>query len=172
MISKIRIGVVIGLVIVIIAGGATLFFRLNSDSYPIEISLPPVSDDIEVYISGEVQIPGVYILPEGSRIVDLVELAGGFTGVADSIAVNPAGILRDGARIHILAEGESSQKININTADAWLLDALPGIGETLAERIVEHRLQNGPFGSIDDLKQVKGVREATIEKIRDKIAVR
>ena len=170
--GKVQTVIALLLVISIIAGGIVLVFELNRDSYAIDISLPALSVDIEVHISGEVQNPGLYLLPEEARMADLVVAAGGLTTAADSTAVNPAAILRDGAQIHVPTEGESVQKININTAEAWLLDALPGIGETLAERIVWFRVENGPFSCIDDLKNVEGIRQSTIEKIRDKIALR
>ncbi|MBT9163708.1 MAG: ComE operon protein 1 [Chloroflexi bacterium] len=67
--------------------------------------------------------------------------------------------------------GEAPQRININTADAWLLQALPGIGEVWAERIIKYRTEHGPFESIEDLKKVPDFRDSTFEKLKDKITV-
>ncbi|MBM3133245.1 MAG: ComEA family DNA-binding protein, partial [Chloroflexi bacterium] len=126
----------------------------------------------EVHVSGEVQNPGVYVLNEGTRVTDAIESAGGFAADADRSTINLAKVLRDGDQVHVYKTGESSQRININTADAWLLEALPGIGEKTAEKIIAHRTENGPFESVDELKEAGIVGEATFEKIKDMIAVR
>jgi competence protein ComEA len=170
--NKIRVGVIIGLLIVIIAGGVVLILKLNTESHSIEITLPTPSQEIEVYVSGEVPNPGVYVLNEEARVADAVEAAGGFASGADQAAINLARSLRDGAQVHVPKVGESSQLININAADAWLLEVLPGIGETLAQRIVDYRAEHGPFESIDDIKKVEGIHETTYEKLKDKITVR
>ena len=170
--SKIRIGLIIGLLIAIIAGGVVLILKLNTASYPIEITLPTPSQEIQVYVSGAVQTPGLYVLNEKARAADAIEAAGGFAPDADQAAVNLARNLRDGDQVQVPKTGESSQLIDINTAEVWLLSALPGIGDTLADRIVTYRIQNGPFESIDDLKKVEGIRGATYEKLKDKITVR
>jgi len=170
--SKIRLVLIIGLLIAIIAGGVVLILKLNTASYPIEITLPTPSQEIEVYVSGAVQTPGLYVVNEKARVADAIDAAGGFTPDADQEAVNLARSLRDGAQIQVPRTGESSQLIDINTAEAWLLTALPGIGDTLAERIMAYRVQSGPFESIDDLKKVEGIRDATYEKLKDKITVR
>ena len=169
--EKLRTPIILALLIAILAGGVVFFLRQNTASYPIEITLPPLSEEIEIHVSGEVQNPGIYTLNEGARVADAIGAAGGFAPDADQSAINLARNLRDGAQVHVPKTGESSQRININTADVWLLDALPGIGETLAERIIEYRIQNGPFESIDDLQKVKGISTSTFEKIKDKITV-
>ena len=148
-----------------------LILRQNTSSCPVEIILPTPSEEIEVYVSGEVQRPGVYVLNESARMDDAIEAAGGFTSEADQSAVNLAGILRDGDQVRVYRIDESSALININTADAWLLEALPGIGPSTAEAIIEHRTANGPFESINDLKEVKGIGASTLEKLAGKITV-
>jgi len=169
--NRFRIPIVLVLLVVIIVGGVMLILRQNTSSCPVEIILPTPSEEIEVYISGEVQSPGVYLLNESARVDDAIEAAGGFTPEADHSAINLAGVLRDGEQVHIYRIGESSALININTADAWLLEALPGIGPSTAEAIIEHRIANGLFKSIDGLKEVKGIGDSTLEKIADKITV-
>jgi competence protein ComEA len=103
---------------------------------------------------------------------DAVEAAGGFTSAADCGSVNLAGTLRDGEQVHIYKLGEAPQRININTAEAWLLEALPGIGEALAQKIIDYRTVNGPFQQIEDLMNVDGIGLSVFDKVKDKIAVR
>ena len=169
--EKLRLPLMIVLLATALAGGVLLILRQNTSSCPVEIMLPTPSVEVAVYVSGEVQSPGNYILSESSRVADAVEAAGGFVAEADRSAINMARVLRDGDHIHIYKAGESTQLININTAESWLLEALPGIGETTANVILEYRLQEGPFDSIEDLKKVKGIGDSTFEKLRDKITV-
>ena len=169
--NRLRIPIILVLLVVVIVGGVMLIFRQNTSSSAVEIILPTPSGEKEVYVSGEVQNPGVYFLNESARVDDAIDAAGGFTTEADQSAVNLAGMLRDGAQIHVYKIGESSARININTAEAWLLEALPGIGPSTAEAIIEYRSTNGPFESIDGVKEVKGIGDSTFEKIADKITV-
>jgi competence protein ComEA len=137
-----------------------------------EITISPPSPEISVYVEGEVVNPGVYVLDQGALISDAIEVAGGFTSDADQSSVNLSATPKDGMQIHVYRAGEVPQKVNINIAEVWLLEPLPGIGETLAQRIVDYRIANGYFQSIDDLKQVDGIGASVFEKIKDKITVR
>ncbi len=169
---KLRTPIILALLAVILAGGITLILKQNTSSCPVEIELPTPSEEIGVYVSGEVRNPGMYTLKESARTADAIEAAGGFTTDADESAVNLAGILRDGDQVYACKVGESSMRININTADTWLLEALPGIGPATAEAIIGYRIENGPFVTIDDLKSVKGIGDSALEKIEGKITVR
>ena len=169
--EKLRTPIIFVLIVAILAGGVIFILRQNTSSGSLEILLPTPSEEIKIHVSGEVHSPGIYFLEDMGRVADAIEAAGGFTSDADQSAVNLARTLRDGAQVHVLKSGETSQLINLNTAEAWLLDALPGIGETTAQRIIEHRTEIGPFESIDDLKKVTGIGESTFEKIEDKITV-
>jgi competence protein ComEA len=140
---------------------------------------------IVVYISGAVRVPDVYRLPAGARIKDVVLAAGGLADDADAAAINLAARLADEQHIHVprlgeappqpatAAEGgapsgeqnEQGALIDLNQADVNDLEALPGVGQAIAERIVAYREANGPFASVDDLKQVKGIGPALFEKI-------
>ncbi|MDI6617391.1 MAG: helix-hairpin-helix domain-containing protein [Clostridiales bacterium] len=137
------------------------------------------------YITGEVKKPGLYKLKQGSRISDLVGLAGGFSDNADTGSVNLAEKLKDEEHIKIPSK-ESGQnnddqktspikdgKISINTASADELDEfLPGIGKSYAANIVEYRNKNGPFKSIDELSNVRGIGNGKrFESIKDMLAV-
>ncbi|MFC2058175.1 helix-hairpin-helix domain-containing protein [Chloroflexota bacterium] len=160
------------LVAVILAGLAIFLYRQTSLPHATEITISPPSPNIQVHIEGAVVNPGVYSLNVADRIADAVEAAGGFSDDADREAVNLAAMLSDGDRVYIHSTGEVPQKININTADVWLLDALHGIGEELAQDIIDYRTENGPFQAIEDLTSVTGIGLALFELIKDKITVR
>lgn len=168
--DKYRTPLVVLAIALIIIGAAVFFYRHTSLS-STEIVISPPSQDIYVHVEGEVANPGVYKLQQSDLLADAVEAAGGFTPEADSGAINLAAPLRDGEQVHVYKVGEMPQKININTAEAWLLQALSGIGETLAQRIVEYRTAKGPFLSIEDLKNVEGIDSSAFDKIKDKITI-
>jgi competence protein ComEA len=92
-----------------------------------------------------------------------MQAAGGTTGSA-----NPSGLR---LYIPVVGEAQQPQKVNINRAEMWLLEALPGIGETLAQRIIDYRQQNGPFRNIKELTKVAGIGTAKYEQIADLITV-
>lgn len=137
---------------------------------------------IAVYVTGAVLRPDVYTLPEGSRLKDALLAAGGATAEADLDALNLAAPLRDGERVHVPAQGaaplsaptgaQPAGPVNINRATAAELEALPGLGPTLAQRIVEDRQANGPYESVDQLLRVRGIGPALLEKLRPHVAVR
>jgi competence protein ComEA len=147
-------------------------YRQTSSPSSAEIIIFPPSPEISVYVEGEVANPGAYMLLTGDHVADAVEAAGGFTVVADQGSANLAATLRDGEQIHIYKLGDIPQKININTAEAWLLESLPGIGETLAQRIIDYRIVNGYFQRIEDLENVRDIGTSVFDKVKDKIAVR
>jgi len=163
--------IIVLIVVLITAGGAVLIYRLTALPGSNEILISPPSPEIAVYVEGEVASPGVYILQEGSLVEDAVEAAGGLTSDASQLALNLAAPVRDGDRIHIYGLDDVPQKVNLNTAEAWLLEALPGIGEVLSQRIIDYREENGPFMRIDDLKMVEGIGPAAFDKLKDLITV-
>ena len=138
---------------------------------------------IQVHVAGEVNKPGVYKLDEGSRIMDAVTAAGGFTAKADQNSLNLAKVLEDGEQILInsvdASLNQSSQsnsatnngKVNINTADLTLLQTLNGVGPSTAQKIIDYRNANGKFKAIEDLKKVSGIGDKTFEKFKDQICV-
>lgn len=141
--------------------------------------------NIYVYMCGCVVNPGVYVCADGTRLFQLVELAGGFTAEADKNSVNLVLAAEDGQRVYIPALGEAvadsaggvasdgsvKTKVNINTADKSELMTLPGIGESRAADIVAYRQKNGRFASTKDIMKVSGIKEAAYEKIKDYIKV-
>lgn len=154
---------------------------------------------IIVHITGEVKNAGIIELPEESRIADAIEQAGGVTEEADLDQVNLAFVLSDGQKIYIpnkkereaneekayitaesgnnviikdKVEGGKKQKVNINEAKQEDFEELPGIGPSIAKKIIEYREQNGKFTSIDELQEVKGIGEAKLENIKEYITVK
>jgi competence protein ComEA len=170
--ERYRAFIIVFLIAVTLMGVAVFLYRQTSLPHSEEIAILPPSPQIYIYIDGEVVSLGVYTLEQGDKVADAVEAAGGFTADADRGAVNLAAGLRDGEQVHIYKIGDVPQKININTAEAWLLESLPGIGETLAQRIIDYRTANGHFQSIEDLNNVEGIGSAVFDKVKDKIAVR
>lgn len=156
-------------------------------------------DTIIVHITGEVKEPGIKELPDEARIADAIEAAGGVTENADLDEVNLAFVLSDGQKIYIPNKNEKEisgeivyitagsgnnvivedkvergkkQKVNINEAKQEDFEQLPGIGPSIAKKIIEYREQNGKFTSIDELQEVKGIGEAKFENIKEYIMVK
>lgn len=127
---------------------------------------------ISVQVQGAVASPGVYSLPEGSRVKDAVEAAGGVSEKGDADSVNLAAYAEDGMTVTVGEEVirlSPGNRININTATAEELTALPGIGPVKAQSIVEYRAQIGGFTSVDQLTDVKGIGVKTRDSIKDLI---
>ena len=145
---------------------------------------------IYIDVGGEVNIPGLYCLPEGSRVNDAIIIAGGVTEKADLSEVNLAYILSDALKITIpQKESEikkkktiiskninvssnnstESSKVNINTATKDQLKTLSGIGDSTAEKIIKYREENGVFSNIEELKNVSGIGESKYNKIASNI---
>ena len=134
-----------------------------------------------VYVCGAVCSPGMYELPIGSRVGDAIEKAGGFAENA-ATAYNLAEKVKDEQMIQVLTTEESSQiqmgkgesedgRIDLNTASAEQLMTLPGIGKSKAESIIAYRTEHGSFQSIEDLKNITGIKEGVFVKIKDSITV-
>lgn len=183
------------LVVSVGVNGALVWWAWRVPAEPLVLVEPtpaptPTPVPLTVYVSGAVKQPGVYQLPAGSRVVDAVAAAGGMTDEAVPEAVNQAAPLQDGVQVHVpsreevsagapvvsQARGPSSTAgagglVNINTAGPDELEALPGIGPTLAARIVEDRMANGPFTTVEELTRVKGIGNKLLERLRPYITV-
>lgn len=135
---------------------------------------------IIVHVAGEVNRPGVYVLPEGARVHDALQAAGGAGELGDPHALNLAEPLQDGRRVYVPKVGEEINeaaqpddgRININTASAGELEELPGIGPAKAAAIVSYREKNGPFRTAEDLVNVPGIGPKTLENMRESITLR
>jgi competence protein ComEA len=137
-----------------------------------------------VDVAGWVRRPGVYEFAEDDRVIDAIERAGGARKGADLAALNLAAPLADGTQVLVPRSGGSASGatvgatspdgtslINVNTASAIELEALPGVGEVLAAAIVQYRTEHGPFATVDDLVDVSGIGPSTLEEIRDHTTV-
>ena len=182
----------IGLVVAALVAGIAVVYALyqafdERSAPPIVIEDAAATLPVVVEMRGEIEAPGVYELAPEARLQDALAAAGGLTEEADLSTVNLARRLRDGELIVILAlpvpgstpmlplseagdaadVDESRARININTATAEELEALPGVGEVIATRIVAYREQNGPFRSVDDLIHVEGIADRAIDDMRE-----
>lgn len=137
-----------------------------------------VRDDEElgtvcVEVLGEVTKPGKYRVKENSRVCEAIYDAGGITQSADVEDMDLTAIVTDGLKITVPAAETAVDyddlSVNINTADKAVLCLLPGVGEVLAERIIEYRENNGGFAAPEDIMRVKGVGEKNFEKMKDYI---
>jgi competence protein ComEA len=128
-----------------------------------------------VYVSGAVATPGVFTLPDGSRVEDAILASGGFVAGAVKDRINLAAPLADGQQIDvpglISTNHINAGRVNINTASVSELDALPGIGLTTAQAIVDFRIQNGPILFIQDIQNVPGVGSATFNGFKDYVTI-
>lgn len=140
---------------------------------------------VVVYISGAVRRPDVYQLPAAARVKDAVLAAGGLAEDADADTINLAEHITDAQHIHIPRQGETTAAstgdastpdstaalLNINTASTAELETLKGIGKALAQRIVDYRAENGPFQTVEDLRNVKGISAGVFDAIEPLITV-
>lgn len=146
-----------------------------------------------VDVAGCVNAPQICYLKEGSRVADAIAAAGGFTDNAATSSINQARVLVDGEQLYVPSTeevtsaqgagsagvassaagvvGADSGKVNINTADVSQLQTISGIGESKAKKIIAYRDANGPFASVDDLVNVSGIGEKTLESIRESICI-
>jgi competence protein ComEA len=133
-----------------------------------------------VHVVGEVNIPGMYELPQNSRLIDAVMAAGGLAANAGECGVNLARYVKDGEQINIPASQDgcnpqpgnvSGQPVSLNQGTAEQIDTLPGIGPTLAQRIVQWRESNGGFNSIEQLNDVSGIGDKLYAGIKDLVAL-
>ncbi len=139
--------------------------------------------ELVIDVVGKVTEPGIVTVPQGSRVFEAIEAAGGLKGKVDTTALNMARVLVDGEQILVGLEpavvpgtsgapgSASSPKVNLNSATTEQLDTLPGVGPVTARAIVDWRSKNGRFASVDDLLDVKGIGDATLAELRDLVTV-
>lgn len=181
------------LVIALFSAGIT-YYRLNNQDIDIIDNEEELTDNtpnsiITVYVSGEVNKPGLIQIDSNARVSDAITACGNFTPLADKNAINLAQKLSDGTHIQVPTiknsanttsstnnssnspNDKSNDLVNINTATKEELDTLPGVGPATAEKILNYRQEHGNFQSIEDLKNVKGIGEAKFNKLQDKISI-
>lgn len=160
-----------------------------------------ISAYITVYVSGEVVKPGVYVLLATARVIDALQAAGGATNKADLVVVNLAAPLVDAAQVFIPRMGSTPRVtlprphaginlpiaggsggaggsatsaagiVDINSATLSDLDALPGVGPSTAQAIIDYRVANGPYASVDDLLNVRGIGPSKLAAMRARVRV-
>lgn len=151
--------------------------------------VPTVSDEVVVHVAGAVRRPGLVVLPVGSRVADAVEAAGGARRGTDLIALNLARPLVDGEQVLVGAPGGAADApapgsggpgapgpapgdlVDLNTADQALLETLPGVGPVTATAILDWRAEHGGFTAVDELLEVDGIGEATLEDLAPLVTV-
>ncbi|WP_412097985.1 helix-hairpin-helix domain-containing protein [Halobacillus litoralis] len=175
------------IVIVVTAGFFVFHTQAESDTAMVEragqdVSVVTVDEqideqaDMKVDVKGEVVRPGVYSIESGMRVNDVILLAGGMTDKADPTSVNLAQLLQDEMVILVSSEQaaisvQGTGQIVINQATQEEIQTLSGIGPSKAEAIVMYREENGPFQSKEDLLEVSGIGEKTLEAIEEEIRV-
>ena len=170
-ILNITYGVLIGLL------AAGVIWLLVSPARGEEVTLLPTATPgmLTVYVSGAIATPGVYSLPVGSRVEAAVKAAGGLLPGAETNNINLAMLVTDGEQINVPGIVDTSHvsagRVNINTATLNQLNALPGIGPTTAQAILDYRLEHGAFQVIQQIENVPGVGPATFAGIQDYISV-
>jgi competence protein ComEA len=190
-------GEIIGLValIAVTLGGAGVWY-VRSLPRPVEVATAPSGETasapasaspspevvVLVDVAGWVRRPGVYEFTEGARVIDAIDAAGGARSGALLEALNLAAPLTDGTQILVPREGQEGAApvtggavagglVNVNSAIATELEELPGIGEVIAQRIIDYRTENGPFATVDELLEVSGIGDVILESIRELVTV-
>ena len=155
---------IIILLVAIIATGGTVVWSRYSGSQPVEISMPSGQElPGRIYVSGAISNPGFYPVKAADSLADIIQAAGGTTEGADL----------SNLKVYVPRLGEEiqPQKIDLNRAEAWLLEALPSIGEVRTQAIIDYRRQNRPFHNISELTKVEGIGITTYEQIKQLITV-
>ncbi|MES1037786.1 helix-hairpin-helix domain-containing protein [Bacillus pumilus] len=147
------------------------------------------SSSIFVEVKGAVKKPGVYMFQTDARVEEAIRRAGGFTSKADTIEINQAAKLEDSMMIYVRKQGEAErqtqttgagapsgnekgQGVNVNQADAAELQTINGIGPAKAEAIIAYREEHGEFQQIEDLRNISGFGEKTIERLKNELTVK
>lgn len=189
-----RLGRTILILLILIIALVIRLSNINRSGNQIDVSEVTqgemLTSEMYVDISGEVNKPGVYIVEDGTRLYEVIEKAGGLTDKANTVQINQAGYVEDGEKIIIpsISDGNTELNIsdisgtstkqasstngliNINTASKDQLMSITGVGEVIADRIIEYR-KSKKFKSIEDIMNVKGIGNATYEKMKSEICV-
>lgn len=192
--------VLLGILAGFALAGILFFVARAPAGEAIVLQAAPTKSPVAVHVIGAVPRPGLYEFAEGSRVQDAIDAAGGLLTSADAASINLAALLEDGQQLNIpyqtgqevvsddsapldLPNDEEepatpldedsidTELVNINTATKDELDSLPGIGPTIAQRIIDYRNENGAFNTIEEIMNVSGIGSATFEEIQDLITV-
>lgn len=181
----------------VLAGAVVAFVRARPQAAPAPLAAPVAAPSpspaasparLFVHVAGAVRRPGVYEFGAGARVIDAVRAAGGASRGADLNAINLARLLADGERVYVPRRGEApppdpggpataggaagaQAKVNLNTASPAELEALPGVGPVLAQRIIDYRTRHGPFRTVRDLLKVEGIGPKKFAAIEPHVTV-
>ncbi|WP_214782250.1 helix-hairpin-helix domain-containing protein [Exiguobacterium sp. s183] len=184
--------VIIGVVVVLFLGVGYLFYSKEPDERVVDEFIVESEEvvpaetverlEIVVYVTGAVESPNVYTVPEGARVGDVLSLAV-LTDEADPEQLNLAQLLVDGVKIIVPKKGEApiaqevpsteleANGVHVNSATKDELMSVPGIGPAKADAILNHLKENGPFKTYEDLGDVKGFGEKTLESMKPYLLV-
>ena len=162
------------------SGGVVSAAPLTGSQAGGEASVAHEAGDLVVHVAGAVRHPGLYRLPDGSRVTDAIERAGGPSREATVDAINLAARLADGQQVQVPgraapvasaagapAAAAAGGPISLGSATLEQLDTIDGIGPVTAQGILEFRDEHGGVASIDQLDQISGIGPATMEALRD-----
>jgi len=177
------VGVAVVAMVVAAILSTVAFLLLDRYATPSVSIVERSEDPLVVQVSGAVATPGMYSLPGGARLGDLVDAAGGLSSEADLSTLNLAARIDDGEAIEIRAisetestpsqnaAGPAAPLININTATLEELDSLPGVGPVIGQRIIDYREANGHFQSVDELEEIDGISTSLIRELEPLVTV-
>ena len=182
-----------------LVGGYGVAMRAKPKAQKISLASPTAGSSgaagktgrvVYVHVGGAVHRPGLYEVSDGSRVFDAVQAAGGATEDADLDSLNLASKVKDGDKILVPARVEPGADpppggagppgaggasagglVNLNSATLEQLDALPGVGPSTAQKIIDYRTQHGGFRSVDELMEVPGIGPAKFAELKDKVTV-
>lgn len=185
--------VLLGVMAGFVLAGVLVFVSQAPAGQPIILQPAPTIAPIAVHVIGAVPRPGLYKFSEGARVQDAIDAAGGMLAEGNADALNLAALLEDGQQLDIpykdgsepindtstfdlpssatdtSTDNSDEDLVNINSASSDELEALPGIGPTTAQKIIDYRNENGPFSTIEDIMNVSGIGPATFDEIKDLI---
>jgi competence protein ComEA len=191
--ARLTIASVIGLALVGLAlTSVGVVMRSSGETHTVTLDQAAIPDTLDhiapvqalqqtviVHVVGQVMRPGIVELDEGARVIDAIDAAGGVTQEADTDSLNLARVVTDGEQVYVPEVGEevsaraqpshatSQGPISLSRADQATLETLPGVGPSLATRIIAFREINGPFQSVSDVLAVSGIGPATLERFAD-----
>ncbi len=164
------------IILILILSLALIGHLVNRQHSPVSvhISEPDAAERIRVSVTGEVRKPGDYSVKKGARVCEVIYTAGGITINADIEYIDLDALVMDATTINIPSLDDNSipsvvPVININTADKSSLMLIPGVGELLAQRIIDYRINNGKFSDISEIRNVRGIGEKTFAGLKDYI---
>lgn len=170
-----------GLFTGLLVGGLLYLLLSRPRGTGIELLPPPTASPVRIHVAGAVVSPGVYPLPAGAIVAEAIAAAGGARPGADLDALNLAAPIGDNDQVYVPMAGtplptdpaahREGAVVNLNTATPTELEALPGIGPTLANAIVSYRDQNGPFQSVEELVHVPGIGPTRLAQLRELVRV-